>query len=274
MQQEYVTSNPLEHTDLNMYQCGHERCDPSHSFGPAVRDHFLIHYILEGKGIFQVGDKTYHLEKGQGFLICPNMVTYYEAGPEDPWHYCWVGFHGLKADYYLKCANLSAESPIFRYDQDDRLIDCFKQMFAAKKVYKTIKLQLMGYLCLFLSLLIETADGPSSNEDTENRTEQYVRRAVEFIQMNYSRKIGIDKMAHDIGLDRSYLCALFKKVLNRSPQEFLIRFRMDKACELMKNNTLSIGDIARSVGYEDPLLFSKIFKKVKGATPREFRKLL
>jgi YesN/AraC family two-component response regulator len=56
-----------------------------------------------------------------------------------------------------------------------------------------------------------------------------------------------------------------------SPQEFLIRYRMDKASEFMLTNSLSISEISRSVGYEDPLAFSKIFKKIKGASPREFR---
>ncbi|MGF7047731.1 AraC-like DNA-binding protein [Paenibacillus sp. DS2015] len=56
-----------------------------------------------------------------------------------------------------------------------------------------------------------------------------------------------------------------------SIQEYLIHFRVNKACELMMNSELSIGDISRSVGYDDPLLFSKIFKKVKGASPKHFR---
>jgi len=89
--------------------------------------------------------------------------------------------------------------------------------------------------------------------------------------MNYSRDISVMELARHIGLDRSYLCSLFKEYLKVSPREYLIKYRMDKACELMKNPSLSISDVARSVGYSDPLGFSKMFKKVKGCSPKAYR---
>ncbi|MEI3510365.1 MAG: AraC family ligand binding domain-containing protein, partial [Anaerostipes sp.] len=55
---------------------GYSTTAPLHSFGPAVRPHYLIHFILNGKGIFQKGDKTYHLETGQGFFIEPDELTF------------------------------------------------------------------------------------------------------------------------------------------------------------------------------------------------------
>lgn len=263
----------LNHTDLNMYQCGTENCAPGHDYGPAVRDHFLIHYILSGKGTFYVGGAEYHLEKGQGFLICPDIITYYQADFEDPWTYSWVGFHGLKAESYLKQANLTAENPIFRYDRDDFIKDCFDQMISTKKLTKSREIRLLGLLYLFLSQLIEVNGKERFIDSSADRKELYIKKAVEFIEMNYSRKISISEIAHYVGLDRSYLGSIFKECLSTSPQEFLINYRMNKACELMQNTSLSIGDISRSVGYDDPLLFSKIFKKVKEFSPREYRKM-
>ena len=90
--------------------------------------------------------------------------------------------------------------------------------------------------------------------------------------MNYSRRIRVEEIAHFIGLDRSYLSSIFTDELNTSLQGFIIQFRINIACQLMENRILTIGDISRSVGYDDPLAFSKIFKKIKGASPRDFRK--
>jgi AraC-like DNA-binding protein len=59
--------------------------------------------------------------------------------------------------------------------------------------------------------------------------------------------------------------------MNISPQNFLINYRVERAVDLMQNPELTIGDISRSVGYEDPFQFSKIFKKIKGVSPSEFR---
>lgn len=268
---DFIPLNKLDHTDINMYQCGSEACKPGHYYGPAVRDHFLIHYIHSGKGIFQVGNETYHLEKGNGFLICPNIVTYYQADMHSPWTYSWIGFHGLKAESYLKRANLTLSNPIFKYDRDDFIENCFEQMHKAANMSRGKETRLYGLLYLFLSQLIEFN---GTDVLIENRKELYVKKVVQFIELNYPRKISVNEIARYVGLDRSYLCSVFKDYLNNTIQEYLINFRIGKSCDLLENNNLSIGDVSRSVGYDDPLLFSKIFKKIKGLSPREYRKSL
>ena len=270
--QEFVTIHRLNHTDLNMYQCGTQECEPGHFFGPAVRDHYLIHYIHSGKGRFCKGDRTFHLQRNQGFLICPEAITYYQADMKDPWSYSWVGFHGIKAEAYLRSAGLTMENPIFTCESDDYIGSCFSQMIAAKNLQKGREIRLLGLLYLFLSQLMEQNGKESFSDHPENRKENYIKKAIEYISMNYSRRMSIAEIAQYIGLDRSYLGSIFRKQLDTSLQDFLMNYRIDKACELMKNESLSIGDISRSVGYEDPLLFSKIFKKLKYKSPREFRK--
>lgn len=260
--------------DLNMYQCGTQNCESGHAYGPAVRDHFLIHYILKGKGKYYHNNKEYHLHKGQGFLICPDEITYYQADFNDPWTYSWVGFNGIKAETYLKKALLTADNPIFTYEKDDSIAVCLNEMIEAQKFQKGRELRLLGYLHLFLSLLVEEAPDNRSLDYSINRKELYLKKTIQYIERNFSRKVTINEIAAYIGLDRSYLGSIFKQLLNTSLQDFLVNFRMEKSCELMRNENLSIGDIARSVGYEDPLLFTKMFRKVKGMPPREFRKNL
>jgi len=258
-------------SDIYMYQCGKEDCKAGHSFGPAVRDHYLIHYVLEGKGIFQVDGKMHTIHKGEGFLICPNVVTFYQADTEEPWNYIWVGFNGIKAQHYLKQANLDALNPVFKYDECDNLKDCMQNMLDSISLLRVGETRIKGLLYLFLSYLIEANQNNSVNLKPENQKELYVEKAIDFINKNYSSKISINNIACYIGVDRSYLCAIFKNLIKLSPQQFLILFRLEKACDLMKTTSLSIGDISRSVGYNDPLIFSKIFKKIKGSCPKNFR---
>lgn len=269
--EQFLMIRRLNHTDLNMYQCGTEVCEPGHYYGPAVRDQFLIHYIHSGKGRFCIDDRVYHLTGGQGFLICPDIVTYYQADMEDPWHYSWVGFHGLKAAGYLQNAGLSADSPIFSCEGNDFISGCFEKMIAAKSLQKGREICLLGYLYLFLSQLIEQNGKDRYSDESGTRKEIYIKRAIEYIGMNYSGKMSITELARHIGLDRSYLGSIFREQLDTSPQDFLINYRIDRACGLMKNENLTIGDISRSVGYDDPLLFSKVFKKNRGVSPREYR---
>jgi len=271
---DFVPVKRLDNTDLYMCQCGSEACEPYHYYGTAVRDYYLIHYIHSGKGFFQVGQKTYHLEKGHGFLICPNVITYYEADAQDPWHYSWVGFSGLKAEAYLKLAHLTMDNPIFKYDRDDAMENIFKEMMAAINYDKGRDMRLMGLLWLFLSQLVEISPSDSLEEKNQDRKSFYVRKVIEFIESNYSHHIRVYEISKYIGLDRSYLNSIFKEQTGKTLKEYLIDFRLNKACEFMHNEALSIGDISRSVGYEDPFLFSKVFKKKRGQSPNKYRKEL
>lgn len=260
--------------DLVMYQWGEEKCRSSHFYGPAIRDHYLIHYILNGKGVYDDGKNMYSLRKGQGFLICPEILTYYQADERDPWHYVWVGFHGLQAEHYLYQCGLSKESPIFVYDHNNDIQYCFQKMMESKQFSRGRENYLLGHLHLFFSYLIEEAHRQGRELTKEGEEDYYVKKAVDFVEKGYSRKITIQDMADHVGLHRSYLYTLFKQTLHLSPQEFLIKFRINKACELMRKEDLPIGYIAHSVGYEDPLLFSKIFKKVIGKSPSQYQQEL
>jgi len=270
--QEDLVFTGIKYSDLNLYHCGRHDCLPGHSYGPAVRDHYLIHYILNGKGVFHIADKEYHLEQGQGFLIFPGTVTFYQADASNPWEYCWVGFSGLKSGLYLEQAGLTLDNPVFTYKKDTLIREYLIQMVGLKQDVSSREPRLLGILYLFLSLLIETNVNGLTGIKNNNSREYYLKRAVEFIEKNYSRKISISEISQFIGIVRSYLHSIFKQYLNLSPQQFLINYRINKACELMDKTGLSIGDIARSVGYDDPLLFSKEFKKAKSMSPREYRK--
>lgn len=266
----HLDINPLNLTDLDMYQCGTEKCEPGHDYGPAVRDHFLVHFVTTGKGTFYLADKEYQLEAGQGFLIFPEVVSYYRADEKDPWVYYWIGFHGLQAERYIKQANLFLEKPIFTLEGEERkeITRLFDEMIKTNQL-KTQGIRLVGYLYIFLSHLIELAS--TENQNLENQSERYLQLAVEYIMKNYSREIRVAEISNYVGLDRSYLWSIFKKYLNISPQQFVIKYRLERACELLVNKDLTIGDIARSVGYQDQLLFSKTFKKTYQQSPSEYR---
>lgn len=264
----FVRQNLL---DLDLIQCGSEICLPGHSFGPAVRDHYLIHFVLSGKGIFQTESRTWRLREDDGFLIFPDDVTFYQADDHDPWQYAWVGFQGAKVPAWLHQTGLTPDSPVF-HTHGGFIRQCFQQMIAAGTMGTGRELRLLGILYLFLSELVEMARPERGTSDKPNRKEEYVRKSLDYFRMNYARPIGVSTAAAHVGLDRSYFSEVFREVAGQPPRDFLIRLRMEKACQFLQNPSLSIGDIARSVGYDDPLLFSKVFRKHFGASPKAFRK--
>ena len=88
--------------DFHLVYCGYAQCEACHSYGPATRPNYIIHYILEGKGVYQVGERKYQLSAGQGFLIEPDTLTFYQADPKEPWSYLWVGVGGDEAGKYIR----------------------------------------------------------------------------------------------------------------------------------------------------------------------------
>lgn len=104
--------------------CGYARCEPLHSFGPAVRPNYILHFVLEGKGTYQIGEQKYRISKGQGFLIEPDISVFYQADREHPWTYLWVGFGGTKAHKFVSDLGLNDERLMFssRHGQELRRI--------------------------------------------------------------------------------------------------------------------------------------------------------
>lgn len=269
---EYFSKN-LHMQDLHLHHCGEEQCAPGHSFGPAVRDCYKIHYIVDGEGVFEANGQRHHLTKGDCFLILPGAVTYYKADDNNPWHYCWVGFDGLSATAILKQANLTADTPILHYSGRTDLYHCIKMMIDSKAMSRGRDVALTGLLYTYLSLLIDNAELVEDQDLARtNKKEQYVTQVMNFIDTNYANPITVESIAEHVGLQRSYLSSLFTESAGTSIQSYLIHHRMRKACELITGSALSMGDIARSVGYDDPLLFSKMFKRVIGTAPTYYRK--
>lgn len=268
---ENVFADISQDEEIKVYHYGMEQCDRGHFFGPAVRDHFLIHFILDGKGIFKSRGIKYNLHQNQAFLITPNEVTYYEADMEEPWVYCWVGFYGTRAGEILNNAGLTLNEPILTYDDSCRIPALMEQILDMENDKAGGELKLKGLLYLVLSEIQRVNSNMAHHADNKSYRQNYIEKAVDFISSNYSRQVKVSDIARHVGLDRSYFSYIFRESLNMSPQEYLIKFRMKKASELLRGTTFSIGDIARSVGYNDPLCFSKAFRRFLQVSPSDYR---
>lgn len=250
--------------------CGLSRTEPMHSFGPALKPHYLIHYILSGRGKFVIGGEKYPLEAGCGFLITPDELAFYQADEEDPWTYVWVGFSGTQAAEYVNSIGLSVRQPVFRSDASEELYRIVKDMMDHNTFGLSHDLRRNGQLGVFLSVI---AEGSRVEKEGEGeKANIYVRKAVSFIQSNYCNPIKVTDVADYVCINRSYLYTLFQNSVGMSPQRFLSTFRITKAAELLQMTSLPIESIALSCGYQDPLVFTKAFRQMKQMSPSAFRK--
>lgn len=261
--------------DLRLYQYGWEQCAPLHSFGPFVRNHYLFHYVISGQGYLDSDDlggvtRKYEPKAGEGFLICPGQVATYAAHKTDPWKYVWLEFDGLRAAEYMENAGLGPSQPIYRplsEAQGDTVRDT---MLYIADHSDASALHLVGHLCLFVDGLIQTSSTRKELRGGQLR-DFYIQEAITFMEGNYHRELTVEELADVCKLNRSYFSKIFKDNMGCPPQEFLIRLRLSKAADLMKDTGESIGAIAAQCGYPNQLHFSRAFHKRYGLSPREWR---
>jgi AraC-like DNA-binding protein len=260
-----------EETDgLFVNCCGCSRTEPLHSFGPALKPHFLIHYVLSGKGKFILRGQEYFLEAGSGFLIEPGELAFYQSDEKEPWTYVWVGFGGNRAADYMEKMGLSANYPIFHCKEQEALYDCVRNMLEHNTSGVANDLRRNGELSVFLSLI---AAGMSMKEtDGEDKANTYVKKAIAFIRSNYCNPIKVTDVADFVCVNRSYLYTLFETSIGMPPQKFLSAYRLTKAAELLQATDIPVESIALSCGYNDALVFTKAFKQMKGVSPSLYRK--
>ena len=130
-------------------------------------------------------------------------------------------------------------------------------------------LYLVGCTYLFFDAFLRSAESHRIPQTTRLHG-FYIDSALSFIEKNYQADVSIEDIARYIGLNRSYFGKVFKEGMGVSPQQFLIGYRMEKACELLKLSSLSIGEVGRSVGYPNQLHFSRAFRITYGTSPRTY----
>jgi len=259
--------------DLYLCYCGYARCEPLHSYGPAVRPNYLLHYVVEGRGIFQMGGATHALSKGEGFLIEPNKQTFYQADAQEPWTYLWIGFDGTGAEKCLRSVGLGSERLVFRCpDEEGRLMSIVEEMLRHNSMSTLDSFVLQARLCDFFAFLAENMSSALERMSQTDRENMYVHKAVEYIRHHYADGITVNDIARYVALHRSYLFALFQKVLQISPQEYLTLFRLTRAKEELALTDMPVSAIALDCGYQDPQVFTKAFKHKFGITPLRYRK--
>jgi len=237
--------------DLVPLFSGEEKCAPSHTFGPYVRDYTLIHFCLSGKG--ELFDKygSHKIKAGDLFIIREGEITTYKADEQEPWHYIWIATRGRRADELEERPSVITSELSF-----------FERIKGSVDLDETDPDIYSAYLH---ELLYRTAQKEA--EQLPDKLSQ-IRR---YIRYNYMMNINVDGIGRLFGFERSYLYRLFKARYGIGVKEYIIKVRMEKAKDLLLSGQ-SVLRVSELVGYTDEFSFSKAFKKFYSAPPSALRK--
>lgn len=261
---------------LSMTRCGYEQCAPDHRWGPKARPQYHMHFIIDGSGTLEIHNKTYHLGKGQIFLLPPNVTSCYYADHDHPWHYAFACFVGTQAERYLKKAGFSEDVVVRQCNFPvETFTSCIDEMLEAHQLTITNELKRTAALYKLLALLTESnvfQDNQNMRGHYDYSSQSCLNHALQFIHSNFGKNIQVPDIANFVGITRSYLYQIFKQNLNTSPKNYLLHYRMEQAKILLETTDEPVKGVASSVGYSDPLTFSKMFSNQVGVSPSEYRK--
>lgn len=226
---------------------GYEDCPSGHFFGPAVRNHWLIHYVVSGLGYFEIEGKQYTVTAGSMFVIPPYIETFYAADKDKPWSYIWIGF---EVDGQLPCTL----HDVIYAPRAEEIFQSIKNS-TPRALYLSAKLwALFALLC-----------------DDEQKYNDYAESAINIIHSQYINDITVAKIAEMLNINRTYLSTVFKEKYGVSPKKYLLDYRMKIAASLLEKG-MKVTVTAISVGYSDMFTFSKAFKCYYGLSPSEYAK--
>ena len=263
---------------LSLIQFGRQTAiAPLEAYGPSMRDHTLIHIVTSGRGSLHMAGGVHLVKAGDLFMIPAGCVSYYQADRTDPWSYVWLGFEGAWGDAAMEEAGLSADHPVARLNEFDNLMVILEHMDALM-FERDAYLGLMSGALAVLRLLLRAAavkpdePGAPADEAALPRVDERLAALVRLLDERYPEPLTVQGLARDLGMSRASLAERFRRLKGCSVKAYITRLRMERACMLLSDSSRSIRSVAESCGYDDPLFFSRVFKRARGLSPSAYRK--
>lgn len=203
--------------DFHLCFCGFAECKPLHSYGPAARPNYILHYVMKGKGIYQVGETKYQLKEGQAFLIEPESLTFYQADKTDPWSYLWVGFGGTEAQRFVRDLGLNSRQLTCECEYGEELKEIVFEMLHHTRSTAENLYYLQGKLYQFSQYWLV---GLKFSNIQMIQRKHTCAGSIAYIKNYYSQKITVEDIANYLALNRSYLYTIFMNSLGISPKDF------------------------------------------------------
>ena len=259
--------------DIYMTLCGIEQCVSGYRFITGDRPAYHLHTILSGKGTLCVEGQETELKEGQMFLTKPGEEAWYRADDKEPWQYCWIAFDGNLAEKYVMNAGfgkgINYRNCQLNYQRYANLV---KKILDKPEMTLANDIHRLAVLLEYIAYAVEDYQSSVQGErrGKTDYTDSYVEYALNYIRENFATA-KVSDVAHNIGIHRSYLTSIFRKKLGISPQEYMMRVKLERARLLLLNSNAPVQEVSQMVGYENPLTFSKCFKNRYGMSPRAFR---
>ena len=263
-----LRQQPLS-SELYPLGIGHYVAALGHAMTRDTHDDFLLIYCTDGRAALTIGERQGYLKAGQLVLLPRGLAHTYQADDSDPWSIYWVHFDGpIAADFYSNLP-LNPDYPVIEVGQNAKLIADFENLLQVRQSGYQLRpflhaanqlRQILSYLALLRS--------PEQNAGGFD-----LELIHSYMQAHIHESLELDTLAQQVNLSKYHFAKRYKEATGTSAISHFINLKIEHACQLLDIGHQSISEIGYALGYDDAYYFSRIFKKVMGISPSQYRKM-
>ena len=261
---------PPSDCELAVVSAGRERCEAHYLVERESFPYYCIEFVLSGEGELEVGGRNFKLFPGTMFSYGPDTAHKIVNSRTKPMTKYFVDFAGSRATPLLESIPLEHGNPI-ELGRPEQCYSLFEELIRQGQGMGS---QIQGICAKLLECIVLAASQSSlPHGSMEGRAAAAFKRCDEYIRSNFMRIDSITEVAAACSIETAYMCRLFKRFAQSSPYNYILRLRMNRAAEALREGGPLIKEVAEACGFKDQYLFSRQFKRILGISPERYREL-
>lgn len=235
-------------------------------------EYYMLIYCAAGKGWYQLYGKRHEMTANQ-FIILPKGVAYsFGADEKEPWSIYWIHFSGQLSEHFLPSGSLPISIlPSQSSRLQDRL-ELFEEVYSNFSMAYIKEYMIQASMCLYPLLSSFLYIEQFRYYKLAHVQEQtFSMQVISYMQENIGSNLSLEQLAKSFNYSSSHFSALFQKETGTSPINYYIQLKIQRACQYIELTNLKLFEIAEKVGFEEPAYFTRIFTKIMGISPSEYR---
>jgi AraC-like DNA-binding protein len=248
-------------------RAGHNEAKPNYKIGPRVITYFSVHFVLGGEGIFSQNETKKHIQAGDLFCLFPNQTHYYSSSSNNPLKMFWLAFDGKQSIPLLNRIGVTNYSTHVKGTVNEEIVEILDEL-ASHFNQETEDDDFRG-LSLIYKLFHHLSVQSKLKNLAPSTPTNWVQKSKEYMDMHFE-DISVKDIAKYVGIHRSHFTTSFTSEVGITPNRYLLSLKMNRALELISEESHTITEIAHSLGYSDLYSFSRAFKNYFDVSPKQF----
>ena len=233
---------------------------------------YILIYCYKGEGVISVENREVILKANTYYIIPPGVPHSYYAKETNPWSIYWIHFTGQQAAHFYEKFATQFPDGVPLLSLEERRISLFESLINVMgSGYSESNLEYAN-LSLWQLLNAFLYDRFFTDERKKNSENNTVDASIEYMKENLGTALKIDAVAAHFSYSPSHFFTLFKKRTGYSPIHYFNYLKIQKACQYLSFTSMSVKEISFELGFNDPLYFSRLFKKIMSTPPLQYRK--